>query len=165
MWFCSGLQWRISGQSTSHCADWGRMPSSPSHLSQSSSMFTARPSLLMTAAISLVSHRWAFKDYNSDLESSQRFMTKWWWHNAACSWYDFFKCVFGFQCNNKTESIHFICSLVAPITVEYGYERIQSFIYKKIKKIGLLKKWMSAMTFEFFFLSFFHCLALHSLRF
>lgn len=47
---------RTSGRSTSHSVAWEHIPSSRSRLSQSSSMFTARPSLQMTAAISLVSH-------------------------------------------------------------------------------------------------------------
>lgn len=58
MWLCFPHQLRTCGRSTSHSAAWGNIPCSPSRLSQSSSTFTARPSLLMTAAISSVRHHW-----------------------------------------------------------------------------------------------------------
>lgn len=56
LWFFFTSQLRTSGPNTSHFAGWEHTPSSPSRLSRSSSMFTARPSLQMTAAISLVRH-------------------------------------------------------------------------------------------------------------
>lgn len=51
---CLSCQLRTNGQSTSQFVAWEHMRNSPGLLSQSSSMYTAKPSLLTTVAISLV---------------------------------------------------------------------------------------------------------------